>query len=190
MARELKVWEKRQKRDHFEKYNALAEKLGISALTRLVLARVASRDRILEAHKLDEHLNTIQLKNWDLLDGNVWALAKAAGIKAWSLCETTCVLKVVARHHIAGIEAPPQEWRHLFETGDAVKVAISDTSKWATGVAERLQGVEGTLECFKADHGIPAAPAWLVNFDEPVVIREGEPAKTGFWFSPEELRGY
>jgi hypothetical protein len=93
-------------REHFEKYDPIANKLGIGRLQVLIVRHIALPSRIIEAVKSDRHLNNIPLHKWDRQDLNVRMLAKHAGFKAWSLCETVCVLKLVARHYIANIPEP------------------------------------------------------------------------------------
>ena len=116
----------------FERY---AQWLGVDDLKALVpfsreriVAALASGD---------EHLNTLPLRQWDKLHGyggpskaighcpqcsqvlpapahgGVWALIGAAlrrdggGSMAWSVSDTVCVLKHVAKYHVAGMPLPP-----------------------------------------------------------------------------------
>lgn len=90
-------------REHYDKYEALALQLGVGALSRLVAVKWGE-EKIRAALETDEHLNNLPLAGWDSLDYSVRQLAARAGIKSWSLCETVCVAKHVARHHVA--EAP------------------------------------------------------------------------------------
>ena len=123
---------------HTEKYERIAQQLGIDALKSLV---PFSAERIRDALAAgDEHLNTLSLASWDKQHGyatakaercacckqwkptpkasGVWALYVAAVAEnrtrrakgesvpplvsgGWSLSDTVCVLKHVARHHIA-----------------------------------------------------------------------------------------
>lgn len=94
--------------EHYAKYEDVAQKLGVAALTRLV---PASRKEIAQCLETDWHLNNIPLTRWDALDGSVRGLAARAGHRSWSISQTVCVLKHVAKHHIAGAPAPekPEE---------------------------------------------------------------------------------
>lgn len=86
-----------RKKEHFDKYEAFAQKIGFDILAAMV---PATRGSIVKALKTDEHLNNIPLNSWD---GAHWAVkdyAKKAGIiGGWPLSYTVCVLKHVARHH-------------------------------------------------------------------------------------------
>jgi hypothetical protein len=127
-----------QAREHFEKYDKLAQWLGVAELQALV---PFSQERVNAALASgDEHLNTLSLAAWDRQHGTipgeaakrcpcchqvlpqeeqprgVWDLVRAA-IKrdkttgslplcnAWSLSDTVCVLKHVARYYPRAIEA-------------------------------------------------------------------------------------
>lgn len=91
---------------HFDKYEALAQQLGVPALCRLI---PFGKARILDAYGKDRHLNSIALSRWDVLDYAIRALAVRAGCKSWSLCETVCVAKHVALYHVAGLPRPTAE---------------------------------------------------------------------------------
>lgn len=56
----------------------------------------------------DEHLNNVSLARWDAQHDRVRGLLKGTGIKSWSLSDTVCVLKHVAKFHYAehGKEVP------------------------------------------------------------------------------------
>jgi len=100
---------------HETYYLSLARCIGLPELERLVL-RVASRERLAQAFAHDPHLNGIPLAKWDGLDFGVRELVrarnKAHGIMArswcgqplppgticWSLSESVCVTKAVARY--------------------------------------------------------------------------------------------
>ena len=65
----------------------------------------------------------------------------------------------------------------MISIGDRVRVAISDTSRYACGCASKLDGKEGTITAHNpmsqnghGDNGRPPGPpgpAWLVEFDIP-----------------------
>jgi hypothetical protein len=97
-------------KEHFEKYDAIARQIGIN---RLIVHVPATRERIIKAlEEFDWHLNTIPLRLWDAKHIVMRQLGRGAGIKAWALCETVCVLKHVARHYVTGeLEIPPDPER-------------------------------------------------------------------------------
>ena len=97
---------------HEEKYERLAQRIGVDALRRIL---PSSPERIRAALAAgDEHLNTITLASWDRAAGLLnpyrvhaehcrlsfmppWRTEVAAGL---SLAERVCVLKHVARFHL------------------------------------------------------------------------------------------
>lgn len=95
---------------HDEYYNALADLIGRDALARLVLS-VFTREQLARGMGEDQHMNGLPLRKWDALDPSVRALVARNGraIMAmtwpghtingicWSLSETVCVTKAVAR---------------------------------------------------------------------------------------------
>lgn len=93
---------------HFDKYEALAQRLGVAALSRIVpftesRIRAALSDPSRDA--VDRwSLNALPLKRWDDCHDAVVSLFRWR--TTWSLCETVCVLKHVAVHHIAGERRP------------------------------------------------------------------------------------
>lgn len=115
---------------HQDHYMAVAKAIGIPALRRLVES-ISDRNRIAECLKTDEHLNNIPLHLWDMADGPVQHLiAKSgniAGVMAeswdhpkdvpvgrfyWSLGETVCVLKAIARDMARDICTNCGQWRN------------------------------------------------------------------------------
>lgn len=99
---------KKMSEEHFEKYDRLANALGVQALSDIVVSYIAPRSLILETLAIDAYLNPIRLRKWDACDANVRTLVrKAGGSKAlgqtggWSLGDSVCVLKHVARHYVA-----------------------------------------------------------------------------------------
>jgi len=93
-------WEADAFRKHFEKYDNYAHRLGLASLRSLVVARKAGFLNALAAG--DHALNTIPLAWWDSMDPIVRRFAREAGIRSWSLGDTVCTLKHVARHYVAG----------------------------------------------------------------------------------------
>lgn len=113
---------------HDEKYEAIAQWLGVHALAILV---PFTADEIRTALASgDEHLNTLALSRWDRMHGapvdtpthcrecgHVLPVPTATGVLAlvrhtrghvpgtsgrlWSLSDSVCVLKHVARYHVA-----------------------------------------------------------------------------------------
>ena len=79
--------------EHYQKYERLAQRIGIKGLRNIL---PASPVRIIKALTSDdEHLNTIPLSKWDSA-----AKLIAAGSPHLSLSECVCLLKHVARYHL------------------------------------------------------------------------------------------
>lgn len=83
---------------HAEFYLWLADAIGIAVGNLPV-----SLDRIRASH--DEHLNDILLHLWDKCDPIVRRKAVRAGMQAWSLSDTVCVLKSYARREASKVAA-------------------------------------------------------------------------------------
>jgi hypothetical protein len=117
--------------EHFDKYEAMAQRIGIDRLVAVLEAMPLSPARVQRAlDSGDEHLNSIPLREWDRATG--W-YDKGTGKQEKCPCckqmrvvktgdrefcrlepfqdgphsaaERTCVLKHVARYHYAGGEA-------------------------------------------------------------------------------------
>lgn len=89
-------WQVEGARLHHEYYTWLADFVGAT-----VADLPVSLDRLRES--TDRHFNDIPLKLWDERHGAMRYLAKRAGVEAgWSLMETTCALKALARRAIGG----------------------------------------------------------------------------------------
>ena len=82
---------------HAEFYLWLADWVGIGES--LIPASAAEVER-----STDPHLNDIQLGRWDNMDSACRAKASQKGI-AWSLCDTVCCLKSLARRRQANAKA-------------------------------------------------------------------------------------
>jgi hypothetical protein len=93
-------------------YGAIVEALGESQLRRWLPVnhrtgetRTPAQWRTLLAD--DEHLNNVPLRQWDRLDylvreqarRNLDAVAAISGSRAWSLSDTVCTMKAVARRY-------------------------------------------------------------------------------------------
>lgn len=93
--------------EHYEKYQALAERLGVEALTRIVLL-ITTREELADVLKIPTDkgwaLNAIPLHKWDRCHGYVIDLLRKAGGGVWSQSDTVCTLKHVAKYHVAGAE--------------------------------------------------------------------------------------
>lgn len=111
----------RQAREHFEKYETLTQRIGLEKLIPLIPATPAAIAAALASG--DEHLNTIPLSLWDRAIGleSMHKREKCSccgQLKPWknpdlrfqsphrlfgrvSIAEAVCVLKHVARHHVA-----------------------------------------------------------------------------------------
>jgi hypothetical protein len=79
---------------HDQFYLWLADRIGISEQMLPV-----PTDRI--ARSTDPHLNDIPLNLWDRKDRIVRPVAYAAGMRTWSVFDTLCTLKAVARRTAA-----------------------------------------------------------------------------------------
>jgi hypothetical protein len=129
----LPDWRVKQKREHYEKYEALAQRIGIDKLVAVLEAMPLSPATVQRAlDSGDEHLNSIPLRKWDEAVGYwepSWVRPKmeacpCCGHKTpvgfderafvrlkpfqdgpHSASERVCVLKHVARYHFAGGEA-------------------------------------------------------------------------------------
>lgn len=100
--------------DHETYYLSLARLIGFDDLARIVLS-ATSKDKIIKAIASERHLNAIPLAMWDALDRPIRMLVQARnrerGIMArswcgqpltpgticWSMSESVCVAKAVAR---------------------------------------------------------------------------------------------
>lgn len=75
---------------HAEFYHWLGQEIGITVSDLPVSVEQVRQSK-------DEHLNDIPLKLWDGQDYIVRGKAVRAGMRAWSLSDTVCVLKQFAR---------------------------------------------------------------------------------------------
>lgn len=83
---------------HFEKFDAIAKRIGLHTLRAIVPFRDEKLEKAIADG--DECFNTLDLKSWDEQDWYVRQLAFGVGFKSWSLSDTVCVLKHVARHYL------------------------------------------------------------------------------------------
>lgn len=96
---------------HYSKYEALAQQLGVEHLKRLV---PVSAEVVREAMSNgDDGLNTIpqpysSLKTWEGASYLITGMALRAGLSPWWTMNNVCLLKHVARYHVAGLPAPPE----------------------------------------------------------------------------------
>lgn len=97
---------------HFWQYEALAQAIGIVPLKAHVEA-IAKRERpdddaavyLRAMWDTDPHLNNVPLHLWDAQHRTVQFIARHV-TRSWSLGHTVCVLKHVAKYHVANV-APP-----------------------------------------------------------------------------------
>jgi hypothetical protein len=75
---------------HSEFYLWLAGEIGVNS-------RMIPVDAEHLAKSTDEHLNDIPLALWDRQDPIIRSMAGRHGMRAWSLSDTVCVLKAVAK---------------------------------------------------------------------------------------------
>lgn len=83
---------------HFDKYEALAQRIGVVALCELIPFTVEKVKAAL--NRQDLALNSLPLGRWDSQHPLIYRLAYDALVDGgWSLSDTVCLLKHVARYH-------------------------------------------------------------------------------------------
>lgn len=98
--------------DHHTYYLAVADAMGRERVARIV-RYIATPEQIRGALETDQHLNNIPLRKWDACHASVLQLVRENGpavmaiswsgqplkphTVCWSLSESVCVLKAVAR---------------------------------------------------------------------------------------------
>jgi hypothetical protein len=99
--------------EHYQKYEKLAQKLGVTALEALAEKAINPHNRqkntikyLKDCYSHDRYLNNIPLSQWDILDFPVKTLVQHSGGGFHSLCQTVCVLKHVAVYHMLKIKPP------------------------------------------------------------------------------------
>ena len=98
--------------EHYQKYEALAQKLGVSKLITgvmhvLGLCQHADPVEYLRKHYgLDRHLNRIELKRWDSQEYKVQERIRKTGGGFHSPAQSVNLLKHVAIHHVLKEPAP------------------------------------------------------------------------------------
>lgn len=87
---------------HFDKYDKLAKLIGI----KLIQSHIPFSSKQIQnaLQNGDKYLNTLPLHVWDKMHESISfygasALKRNGKPPVWSLCETVCVLKHVARHY-------------------------------------------------------------------------------------------
>ena len=85
---------------HIEFYSWLGDAIGVT-----VRDLPCTLDEVRAAIATNKHLNNIKLQRWDRMHSRVSGLARAAGLRSWSLSDTTCVLKNYAVRAIETSEA-------------------------------------------------------------------------------------
>jgi len=99
---------------HYEKYEALVQKMGVDKLKTCVMrvlgnCQHADPAEVVRHHlKIDANLSSIPITKWDSQEPVVRGLYRKAGGGFLSTAECVCVLKHVARHHIADVPAPQE----------------------------------------------------------------------------------
>ena len=104
MTKKNPVWERMRNRymdhkiTHYHYYLWLSDKLGLyDGLIPFTSDQVKA--------STDPHLNDLPLRAWDNMDAIVRARAGLVGKRSWSLCDTVCCLKAMARRR-AGLPFP------------------------------------------------------------------------------------
>lgn len=100
--------------EHYQKYEALAQKLGVAKLRYCVMCALGlcchadPVEYLRREHFHSRALNGITLRKWDSQEPAVRRLLRKAGGGVLSSCESVCVLKHVAIHHVLGEPAPKE----------------------------------------------------------------------------------
>lgn len=115
------VFDDARRYEHWRKYEQIAQAIGIGYLILRVPCKSdeSAKEEILAAYARDPALNTISLRRWDIQDNFVRALARKVFL-SWSLSDTVCTLKHVAKYHLAGIPAPAEVVDELSQTRRSV----------------------------------------------------------------------
>lgn len=79
---------------HSEYWLWVAEQIGTEQLKRFI---PFEGERVRKALTTDPHMNNLPLAQWDAQDYGVRRLAGEAGFPSWSLSDTVCTLKELAR---------------------------------------------------------------------------------------------
>jgi len=85
--------------EHYKKFKRLARALGLKTLLAFLDSANISAELIHTCLVTDKYLNNIPLKNWERIHPSVQALAYATLHRAWTLPDSICVMKHVARYH-------------------------------------------------------------------------------------------
>lgn len=83
--------------EHSQKFEKLAQQIGVRIIRQHIPYSAAE---LAAALAKDENLNTIPLQRWDNAHVSLLSHVHSAGIRSWSLSDTVCVLKHVAREHV------------------------------------------------------------------------------------------
>ena len=150
MDEETRKW---LEQEHYERYETLAQKIGIKGLKDHLPSSWAETIRLALANG-DEDLNTIKLRKWDNLAGatfsfgenftlshdGIWASENA---KSLSLAERVCVLKHVAAHHLKDEEEPEEQGQTITQFARKYRMRIS---------SERVGDNPHMVDSFQGDH--------------------------------------
>lgn len=99
--------------EHETKFEAIAQEIGIDKLRAVLetgtyggifrkskpVKAFPAPAKMAELAQADPHLNNWPLAHWDAQDSTVRGLLEGTGIKSWSLANTVCTLKHVAKFH-------------------------------------------------------------------------------------------
>lgn len=108
--KELPDWEKRMRREHYEKYRAFATHVppGFTAIILNMTGETA--ESMAEAYAKDRHLNNVALRYRDAMHQMIKQFFPRGN---YTLCETVCTAKWIATYRIVNAEPPPEEWAKL-----------------------------------------------------------------------------
>lgn len=89
---------------HQAYYMRIAESIGLRGLVAVVEGIEPDRAKLRAYLEGDRHLNNIPLDTWDRRHGTVTRMAHrcATPWRVWTLSDSVCILKAVARHMVEG----------------------------------------------------------------------------------------
>jgi len=102
-------WEKRVRREHYEKYAERAAWITKATDAGILKTIGCTREQLREAFIADRNLNNIPLRQWDCV-GLGLKHGTPDSLKPKSLSDIVCTAKHIAVYRILGVEPPPPEW--------------------------------------------------------------------------------
>lgn len=109
-------FEKRGRREHYEKYAARAAWVAESSDAAILLTIGRTVEQLRAAFLEDGNLDNIPLPRWDCIKLSM-KRETPANLRQFSLAEIVCTAKHIAVYRILGVEPPPSEWATLPDEG-------------------------------------------------------------------------